>query len=143
METDNGTLKAEIDELGWRWRYARGNGMKRIATLGLSLIGLVSIILFVGGMALDAGGFDNTEGGYEAPYEGWTGTPTDWAAGDTTPTGMARRGYVANLLVDCTTGMISFQIYGQTIPFRPFSPRALAVHQPREACIERGFDPAF
>jgi hypothetical protein len=143
METDNGTLKVEIDELGWRWRYARGNGMKRIATLGLSLIGLVSIILFVGGMALDAGGFDNTEGGYEAPYEGWTGTPTDWAAGDTTPTGMARRGYVANLLVDCTTGMISFQIYGQTIPFRPFSQRALAVHQPREACIERGFDPAF
>jgi hypothetical protein len=108
--------------------------MKRIATLGLSLIGLVSTILFVGGLALDAGGFDNTEGGYEAPYEGWTGTATDWAAGDTTPTGMARRGYVANLLVDCTTGMISFQ---------PFSPRALAVHQPREACVERGFDPAF
>lgn len=117
--------------------------MKRIAILILSTIGLLSIMLFVGGLAFDAGGFDNTEGGYEPPYEGWTGTTTDWDAGDTTPTGMARRGYVANLLVNCTTGMISFQIYGQTIPFRPFSPRAIAVHQPREACIERGFKPTF
>jgi hypothetical protein len=41
------------------------------------------------------------------------------------------------------TGMISFEIYGQVIPFRPFSPRALAVHQPREACIARGFSPTF
>ncbi len=117
--------------------------MKRIAILSLSAIGLLSIMLLVVGLALDAGGFDNTEGGYEPPYEGWTGTPTDWDVGDTTPTGMARRGYVANLLVNCTTGMISFQIYGQTIPFRLFSPRALAVHQPREACIERGFNPMF
>lgn len=117
--------------------------MKRIATLSLAAIGLLSIVLFIGGLALDASGYDNTEGGYEPPYEGWSGTPTDWDAGDTTPTGMARRGYVANLLIDCTTGMISFEIYGQVIPFRPFSPRALAVHQPREACIARGFSPTF
>ncbi|MFT6075610.1 MAG: hypothetical protein ACJAZ1_002540 [Yoonia sp.] len=117
--------------------------MKRILTGAFAAVGLLSTTLFVGGLALDAGGFDNTEGGYEPPYEEWTGTPTDWDAGDSTSQGMARRGYVANLLVDCTTGMISFQIYGQTIPFRPFSPRALAVHQPREACIARGFIPTF
>lgn len=120
-----------------------GNGIKRIVIWCFASIGLLSVTLFVAGLALDAGGFDNTQGGYEPPYEGWTGTPTDWDAGDTTPTGMARRGYVANLLVDCTTGMISFQIYGLTIPFRTFSPRALAVHKPREACIERGFNPTF
>lgn len=117
--------------------------MKRIATLMLSAIGLLYIMLFFVGLALDAGGFDNTEGGYEPPYDGWTGTPTNWDAGDTTPTGMARRDYVANLLVNCKTGLISFQIYGQTIPFRSFSLRALGVHQPCEACIERGFNPTF
>ncbi|MCB1407998.1 MAG: hypothetical protein KDK01_17520 [Rhodobacteraceae bacterium] len=117
--------------------------MKRMALWIFAAIGLLSVTLFGAGLALDASGFDNTQGGYEAPYVGWTGTPTDWAAGDTTATGMARRGYVANLLVDCTTGMISFQIYGQSIAFRQFSPRALAVHQPREACIERGFTPVF
>jgi hypothetical protein len=142
MGAEDDHLKNRNDELDLRF-FARGNGMKRIANLSLSVIGLLFVLLFVGGLALDAGGFDNTEGGYEPPYEEWTGTPTDWDAGDTTPTGMARRGYVANLLVDCTTGMISVEIYGQIIPFRPFSPRALAVHQPREACIERGFAPAF
>ena len=136
------TQKEKNDELDLEW-FATGNGMKRIGILSLSVIGLLCVLLFVVGLALDVGGFDNTEGGYEPPYQGWTGTPTDWNASDTTPTGMARRGYIANLLVDCTSGMISFEVYGQTIAFRTFSARALAVHQPREACIQRGFSPAF
>ncbi|MFT7028608.1 MAG: hypothetical protein ACJAVS_002846, partial [Paracoccaceae bacterium] len=42
--------------------------MKRMAILGLAAIGLLSALLFVGGLALDAGGFDKTEGGYQPPY---------------------------------------------------------------------------
>lgn len=59
------------------------------------------------------------------------------------PTGMARRGHVLNFLVDCTTGMISIEVFKLKIPFRKRSPRALAVHKPREACEARGFQPAF
>jgi len=57
--------------------------------------------------------------------------------------GLARRGRVVNTLVNGTTGMISFEIYGVEIPFRPLSPRALAVQKPREAFIAMGFDPQF
>lgn len=113
----------------------------RAALWGFAGVGVLSTGLLIGGLIVDVGQFDNTEGGYEPPYTGWTGVPTDWTVVDTTPTGMARRGYVANLLVDCTSGMISVEIYGVTIPFRPFSERALVVHRPREACLAKGFKP--
>ncbi|WP_155523601.1 hypothetical protein [Nodosilinea nodulosa] len=106
-------------------------------------IGMLSAGLVLRGLAIDIGNFDRTQGGYDPPYVGWTGTPVDWASVDTTPTGMARRGIATNLLVDCTSGLISVQVYGTTIPFRPFSPRALAVHKPREACLSKGFTPEF
>jgi hypothetical protein len=99
--------------------------------------------MFATGFALDFRAVDRTRGGYEPPYEGWTGTPTDWPRADVTPTGMAMRGYVSNALIDCTTGMLSFQIYGQTFDYRSVSPRALVIHKPREACAERGFSPEF
>lgn len=39
--------------------------------------------------------------------------------------------------------MISLRIAGITIDFRKVSPRAIAVHQPREACRAEGFTPRF
>ena len=106
-------------------------------------IGALSIALFLVGFWLDFQEFDPTSGGYEPPYEGVTGDPIDWNTLDQTPTGLARRGRVVNTLVNGTTGMISFEVYGLEIPFRPMSERALVVHKPREAFIELGFDPQF
>jgi hypothetical protein len=72
-----------------------------------------------------------------------TGPPIDWSEMDTTRAGMARRGRVMNVLVDCETGMMTVEIFGRQIEWRTFSPRALVVHKPREACRERGFEPRF
>ena len=108
-----------------------------------AVLGGVLMILLVAGIVQDAGSFDRTRGGYEPPYVGYTGEPTDWSRLDRTATGMAFRGRVVNLLVDCTSGMMHFELYGMAIPFRAFSPRAIAVHKPREACVERGFVPQF
>lgn len=107
------------------------------------VIGLVAVVLLAFGLWLDMSDFDTTSGGYDAPYEGVTGDPVDWFAMDRTPTGLAKRGYVMNVLVDGTTGMISFELFGWQIPFRPFSERALVVHNPREAFIALGFQPEF
>lgn len=116
-----------------------GTGLKRVfLVLGALLTGLLLTGLF-----LDFASFDRTKGGYEAPYTGYTGEPTDWSIADLTATGMARRGYVVTLLVNCTTGMISVEVFKQQFDFRVFSPRAIAVHKPREACRERGFEPQF
>jgi len=109
----------------------------------LAGVGTPSITLTLGGLALDISRFDPTQGGYEPPYTDFTGTPINWAELDTTPTGMAYRGYITNVLVDCTSGLISFEVFKQQIPFRPLSPRAIAIHQPIPACIERGFEPEF
>lgn len=108
-----------------------------------AFIGAVVILLLSVGLWLDIKDFDTTSGGYEAPYEGVTGEPVDWFAMDRTSTGIAKRGYVVNVLVDATTGMITFEVFGQKIPFRQLSGRALAVHKPREAFIAMGFEPKF
>ena len=109
----------------------------------LAVAGGISIALFVIGFWLDFQDFDRTRGGYEPPYEGVVGDPIDWFALDRTTTGLVKRGYVVNTLVDGTSGMISFEIYGIEVPFRELSERALVVHRPREAFKELGFDPAF
>ncbi len=106
-------------------------------------VGVLATVLFLTGLGLDVASFDRSKGGYESPYTGYTGAPTDWSLADRTATGMARRGYVTTMLVDCTTGMISIEIFKQDIEFRVFSPRAIAVHKPREACRDLGFEPKF
>lgn len=101
------------------------------------------LALFLASAAVDISSFDRTRGGYEPPFEGVTGTPIDWSTVETTQTGMLRRGWVIDFQADCTTGMMHGRILGLSIPFRPFSARAIAVHRPREACIDRGFQPEF
>lgn len=94
-------------------------------------------------IVLDYQEFDPTKGGYEPPYDDFTGEPIDWSKADLTATGLAKRGRVVNVLINGTTGMISFQTFGQTFEWQKFSPRALAVHKPKQALIERGFTPEF
>ena len=109
----------------------------------LAVVGAAATILFIVGFWLDFRDFDQTRGGYEPPFDGVEGDPVDWLSLDRTSTGVAKRGRVVNTLVNGTTGLISFEIYGLEIPFRPFSERALVVHRPREAFIALGFDPDF
>ena len=115
----------------------------QIALLSLALTGLFSITVVAIGIFLDVKNFDRTEGGYEAPYTGVTGEPVDWDSMDLTATGLVKRGHIVNVLVDGTTGMISFEIFKKKIDWRIFSDRALTVHKPREALIRRGFTPEF
>jgi hypothetical protein len=124
----------------------KGESAVSVFTVVRNIFAAIGVVLAAGlgaGFALDVAAFDNTRGGYDPPYTNYTGEPIDWSVMDVTPTGMASRGHVINVLVDCTTGMMHFETFGVAIPFREFSPRALAVHQPREACMERGFTPAF
>ena len=104
---------------------------------------MLFIITFFTGIFLDIKGFDQTKGGYEPPYTGVTGETVDWDSMDLTSTGLVKRGHVVNVIVNGTTGMISFEIFKMTIDWQEFSGRALVVHKPREALIKRGFEPTF
>lgn len=112
-------------------------------TIGLAALGAGTGALLAAGLVLDLQSFDRTRGGYVAPFENYSGQPTDWSRTDRTTDGMARRGFVTTLLVNCTTGMISVEVFRQVLEFRVFSPRAIVIHKPREACRDRGFSPRF
>lgn len=45
-----------------------------------SLIGTLAILALVLGLFLDVKSADNTQGGYEYPFEGWSGTTIDFSA---------------------------------------------------------------
>jgi hypothetical protein len=117
--------------------------IRNALTSGLAAFGAVVAILLVAGFVQDVRSFDGTSGGYDPPYTDYTGEPIDWARLDVTSEGMAHRGHVVNVLIDCTSGMMSFEVFRVVVPLRAFSDRALAVHKPREACQARGFEPAF
>tara|TARA_R110000850_G_scaffold104660_1_gene215219 strand:+ start:40 stop:408 length:369 start_codon:yes stop_codon:yes gene_type:complete len=112
-------------------------------TAVFALIGFISVLLLCIGFIMDFRSFDQTQGGYEPPYTDFTGQPIRWQELDTTTTGMVHRGYVVDVLINCRSGMMTFDVFGMEIPFRRFSERALVVHKPREACAERGFSPGF
>lgn len=118
-------------------------GLRRVVLYIFAIVGVIASVMVGVGLALDIGTFDRTRGGYDPPYTDFTGTPIDFAQLDQTATGMAYRGHVINILIDCRTGMITFEVFKRQIPWRPFSPRAIAVHQPRAACEARGFTPRF
>lgn len=124
-------------------RRPRLAAVRRWTTRVLATIGAVGLIGLAVGLVADYRSFDGTRGGYEPPYTGWTGTPIDWDAADVTDEGFRKQGYVMDVAVDCTTGLITFELFGASYDWRPFSGRALAVHQPREACAAAGFSPRF
>jgi hypothetical protein len=109
----------------------------------LAGIGLIAIVGTGLGAARDISQFDRTTGGYDPPYTGWTGTPVDWTTTAQTSTGFYKAGDVIDFEVNCTTGMVTFHALGMTYHWRPLSPRAIAVHRPREACTTAGFTPTF
>lgn len=115
----------------------------KYSTLTFTLIGIVVVIYGLIGLAIDFKSFDQTKGGYEYPYEGWTGKPVNWDSMDITKTGLVKRGYVIDVHVNGTTGMISFGFLWFKRDWRTLSARALKVHKPREAFIRKGFRPHF
>jgi hypothetical protein len=117
---------------------ARGLVVRALAVLALALAALL-----VGGVIADGLSFDRTSGGYEPPYTDYTGEPIDWEAAHVTEEGFFKDGYVVDLYVDCTAGAVSFEVYGRRWDWREFSGRALAVHEPAEACESEGFTPDF
>lgn len=111
--------------------------------LGSGAILLLLVILVGVGVFLDYRSFDRTSGGYEPPYTDWTGTPIDWAATERTAEGFQQNGRIINSRLNCTTGMITFEVAMFSFDYRVVSPRAIAVHRPREACQDAGFSPQF
>ena len=111
--------------------------------VAFAALGFIAGALVAIGLYLDMTDFDRKSGGYTAPFTGVTGEPVDWHSLDRTPTGFAKRGHVVKVLVDGTTGMISFEVFKRKIDLRPLSERALVVHKPREAFIAMGFKPEF
>ena len=136
METTTRTDK-DPDKAGWPAR-ARGVAVGTLAVLGFVLTALI-----LGGLVADGLSFDRTSGGYEPPYTGYTGEPIDWEATHVTEEGFFKDGYVLDLYVDCTTGMVSFEVFQQRWDWRELSGRALVVHRPAEACEREGFSPDF
>jgi hypothetical protein len=139
LEKWSGQLSAYYDS----GRNSGGDKTMSIVTKAFALAGVIWTFGLALGLALDIRDFDRTRGGYKPPYEDVIGEPIDWASLDLTRTGLVKGGYVVNTHVNATTGMISFEIFKQMIDFRPLSDRAIHVHKPREAFIERGFRPEF
>lgn len=118
-------------------------GVRVWGTRVLAAFGAFALVLLVAGVIGDYRSFDRTSGGYEPPYTNWTGTPIDWEEVDRTADGFRLNGRVLSYRLDCTSGTITFELYGLSFDYRTVSERAIAVHRPREACREQGFSPEF
>ncbi len=122
-------------------RLSFGSRILRGGVIVLAFIGLIFSIWFTLSTVSEVSVIDQTSGGYEYPFEGWTGTPTDYGTWYATPTGLFFDGRAADLHINCTTGRLVISVLS-TIDynFRDFSDRAKVVHQPQMTCRERGFD---
>lgn len=117
--------------------------MKVLTLKALALFGALMLVVIALGVIADIRSFDETRGGYEPPYTGFTGEPIDWRRLYRGPEGFVKRGHVIDVLVNCETGMISLSVFGLEWQWRQVSPRALAVHRPREACQQVGYVTRF
>ncbi|GAJ98435.1 hypothetical protein [Geomicrobium sp. JCM 19055] len=77
----------------------------------LATIGAFAILLFISGLILDLRSFDETKGGYEPPFENFTGEPINFDELDQSAEGIVGRGYTVNILLNCTTGMVTFEFF--------------------------------
>ncbi|MEM7738112.1 MAG: hypothetical protein AAF267_20240 [Deinococcota bacterium] len=112
--------------------------VRSFAVLGVIFTGLIAF-----GIVADGLSFDQTQGGYEPPYTDFTGEPIDWTTAYRTDEGFFNDGYVVDVFLNCSTGMVSFEVFQQRWNWQELSDRALVVHQPAEACRAAGFSPEF
>lgn len=119
---------------------------RRLSQVGLyllALIGLVFSIWFTATTYAQVSTIDLTSGGYEYPFDNWTGTATDYDTWYAAPDGLFYDGVAADLHINCTSGRLTISVLSTIdVPFRDFSDRAKVVHQPQMTCRERGFDTA-
>lgn len=106
-------------------------------------LGLATVVLLAVGIVADYRGFDRTRGGYEPPYTGYTGEAIDWMEAYVSEDGFFANNYVLDTDVNCTTGMITLDLFGLRFDYRTFSERALVVNEPRAACSAAGFTTQF
>ncbi|MGF1473709.1 MAG: hypothetical protein ACFB50_18455 [Rubrobacteraceae bacterium] len=117
---------------------------RNILLYTFAALGFILSALLMVGLSIDFGNFDQTSGGYEPPYTDYTGEPVDFDAGYQTEEGIYGPGWVWSSEVNCTTGMVTFHFFNNfEMEWREVSPRAIAIHEPHEACERRGFDPQF
>jgi hypothetical protein len=106
-----------------------------------SAVGFFAILALVVGLVADIRSADSTKGGYEYPFEGWSGETIDFSAMYQTKDGLYKSGYVVDQFFNCNTGMISWKILGVIKgEFRQFSERAIVVQKPQDECKARGFN---
>ena len=92
----------------------------------------------------DAKRFDTTDGAYDYPYQGYAGQPFDFENFAVTKVGLRdKRGIIMEFEINCTTGEITGFFGPIPIPVKKISERAIIVHKPQLACIERGFTPEW
>ena len=107
-----------------------------------STVGILAVLMIALGMFVDVRNFDRTKGGYEYPFEGWSGQTINFTDMYQTNEGLFTRGYVIDLYFNCKTGFITWKILGLLSgEFRKMSERAIVVHKPQDECKARGFDP--
>jgi hypothetical protein len=88
--------------------------------------------------------FDQTEGGYEPPYEGVTGKPYDWDKFVVTETGLRNvEGKILQFSFNCTNGQINGYIGPLKINIKMISERAIKVHKIQDQCLKNGFKPEW
>ncbi|NKB61285.1 MAG: hypothetical protein GKR95_03800 [Gammaproteobacteria bacterium] len=104
-------------------------------------VGLTALVALIVGLTLDIRSFDRTSGGYEYPYDNWTGEIIDFSSMYQTSEGLYQKGYVIDLFFNCNHGLITWEVFGVFKgEFRTFSERAIVVHRPQDECESRGFN---
>jgi hypothetical protein len=102
------------------------------------------VVVLGAAVVRDVQGIDPTSGGYSPPYDEFTGEPIDWTSQRSTEQGFRDDGgLVLDTSLGCTTGMIRGHVGPLTFDYRTLSERAIAVHRPHVACVERGFEPEW
>ncbi|MGA7687786.1 MAG: hypothetical protein WCA29_00965 [Jiangellales bacterium] len=119
----------------------RRTRLGRAVVVTLAVVGAVTVVALIVGTVVGARAADRTNGGYTYPYQGWTGTPTEYASWYLTDDGLFWPGPIVDQALNCTSGQLTLHVFGLAdIQFRPLSDRAKVVHQPQMACRDRGFD---
>ena len=95
------------------------------------------------GVALDILNINPNKGIFDLPSRGFSGIPISYTEMDQTQMGLVKRGYVLDFHLDCTSGMVTLEVFKQKFLLRQVTKSEIAVHKPRETCILKRFKPKF